>query len=254
MVTFFSLEPKKKKKKKHTGAGAHHGLRVLVVDKGEIGSGETSRTTAHCFSWLDDWYTRIEHIHGVKGASLAAESHQEAIDFIERVCKYEDIECDMHRLDGWLLQKVDAMPQFCHDSTSRGKGAAAMIQEFGAAQRAGCHDVELLHLAPIPGVDTGDTVRFPMQAAFHPVKYINGLARAATSRGAQIYTNTRVVDFDHIDNNRAVIKTANGLTIYARHLVFLFFIFYCFFYSYFFFLKKRCLQPTRPSTTSSLCT
>eukprot|EP00160_Parvularia_atlantis_P017231 Unigene5843_Nuclearia_a/m.17845 Unigene5843_Nuclearia_a/g.17845 ORF Unigene5843_Nuclearia_a/g.17845 Unigene5843_Nuclearia_a/m.17845 type:complete len:562 (-) Unigene5843_Nuclearia_a:119-1804(-) len=195
---------------------AHHGLKVVVVDDGEIGSGETSRSSAHCFSWMDDFYQNVEHLHGTKGARLVAESHQEAIDFIDRVCKYEKIDCGMRRLDGWLIQQVPDMPQF--SKSPEGKGVMTMVRELEASQRAGCEGVEMHATAPIQGINTGQAIRFPLQGAIQPVKYINGLARAATSRGAQIFSRTRIVDFDH-DKTNAIAKTANNINITARHLV-----------------------------------
>lgn len=198
---------------------AHHGLKVVVLEDGEIASGESSRTSAHCFSWQDDWFTNVERLHGTKGAQIAAESHQEAIDFIERVCRYERIDCDMRRLDGWLIQKIDMMPQFIRGASAEIMSSPmTLVRELEAAQRAGCVGVEMHRQAPIPGIRTGDAIRFPLQGAFQPVKYLNGLARAASNRGAQIFTHTRVVDFDH-DKTNAIIKTANGINLTARHLV-----------------------------------
>src|SRR3954469_7980514 len=55
------------------------GCSVLVIDKGDVASGETSRTTAHVSSALDDHYFELERMHGVAGARLAAESHAAAI-------------------------------------------------------------------------------------------------------------------------------------------------------------------------------
>src|SRR4051812_27480481 len=56
------------------------GLSVVVLDHGAIGGGETSRTTAHLVTALDDRYFTIEKLHGEKGARFAAESHTAAID------------------------------------------------------------------------------------------------------------------------------------------------------------------------------
>jgi glycine/D-amino acid oxidase-like deaminating enzyme len=60
------------------------GKKVIVLESGELGSGETGRTTAHLSNALDDRYTRLEHLFGEKGARLAAESHGSAIDQIEK--------------------------------------------------------------------------------------------------------------------------------------------------------------------------
>src|SRR5688500_11516386 len=41
-----------------------NGQRVVIVDDGAIGGGETCRTTAHLTSALDDRYFELERIHG----------------------------------------------------------------------------------------------------------------------------------------------------------------------------------------------
>src|SRR5688572_27995338 len=64
---------------------AEAGQSVVLVEGGEITSGETGRTTAELSSALDDGYVRIEKIHGESGSKLAAQSHAAAIDEIERI-------------------------------------------------------------------------------------------------------------------------------------------------------------------------
>src|SRR5712671_5726545 len=57
---------------------AEEGRSVVVLEDGQVGSGETSRTTAHLVNALDDRYFDIETMHGSKGARLAAASHTAA--------------------------------------------------------------------------------------------------------------------------------------------------------------------------------
>src|SRR6187549_1629079 len=62
---------------------AQAGKQVVVLEDRAIGGGETGRTTAHLSNALDDRYYKLEQLHGVEGARLAAASHAAAIDFIE---------------------------------------------------------------------------------------------------------------------------------------------------------------------------
>src|SRR5437762_11831358 len=82
---------------------AAEGRSVVVLDDGQIAGGETSRTTAHLASALDDRYFDLEKLHGEKGARLAADSHTAAIDRIEAIVAKEQIDCDFERLDGFLF-------------------------------------------------------------------------------------------------------------------------------------------------------
>src|SRR5437588_8276476 len=80
------------------------GRRVIVIDDGVVGGGETGRTTAHLVNALDDRYYKLEKLHGERGSQLAAESHSAAIDKIEEIIGDENIDCDFLRLDGYLFE------------------------------------------------------------------------------------------------------------------------------------------------------
>ena len=84
---------------------AREGRRVIVLDDGPIGGGETARTTAHLASEMDDFYSEIEKVHGEEGARIAYESHSAAIDRIESIAREEGIDCDFERLDGYLFRR-----------------------------------------------------------------------------------------------------------------------------------------------------
>src|SRR5690606_9031641 len=156
------------------------GRRVVVIDDGEIASGETGRTSAHLSNALDDRYDEIEKTFGLEKAKIAAESHTAAIDFVERIVQDAGIDCEFRRVDGYL---------FLHPSDD----LSTLEKEFEAAQRAGLA-VELL--PGVPGLEnhSGPCIRFPRQAQFHPVKYVSGLARAIKDAGGEIYCNS------HVDN------------------------------------------------------
>lgn len=79
------------------------GRQVVVIDDGDIGGGNTGRTTAHLSNVLDDRFVNLRRERGKDIARAAAESHGAAIDAIERVQREEGIDCGFRRLDGYLL-------------------------------------------------------------------------------------------------------------------------------------------------------
>ena len=174
---------------------------VAVIDDGNIGSGETGRTTAHITHALDDRYHYIEKLHGKKGAKIAAASHTAAIDLIEYIVREEGIKCDFCRLDGYL---------FLDPTDSR----KSLDEELEATHRAGIMETELLQTSPTSSFDTGPCIRFPNQAQFQPLKYLAGMARAIIGRGGQIYTQTHVKDL-----LSSGIKTEDGYKVEARKIV-----------------------------------
>ena len=180
------------------------GRSVVVLDDGPLAGGETCRTTAHLVTALDDRYYELEGLHGRKGAHLAAESHRESIDLIERIVADERIDCDFERLDGYL---------FCPP----GESTEVLDRELDAAHRAGLADVEKVARAPLPRFDTGPALRFPRQAQFHPLKYLAGLARAIQRDGGRLYSGTHAQSFE--GGKSALVLTAAGHRVDARAIV-----------------------------------
>jgi len=60
------------------------GKKVIVLEDGGVGSGQTGVTTAHLASAMDDRFYALEDMHGGEGSRLTYESHQAAIDRIAR--------------------------------------------------------------------------------------------------------------------------------------------------------------------------
>lgn len=182
---------------------AKEGKRVIVLDDGPVGAGQTSMTTAHLSNAIDDRYAEVEKVHGQESARLAAESHSAAIDRIETIAREENIDCDFVRVDGYLF----AAP---------GESTDILDQELEAARRAGLTDVELVPHAPLD-FDTGRALKFPRQGQFHPLKYLAGLATAFEKLGGQIHTDTHASRVDGGETAR--IETKNGPVVTARAVV-----------------------------------
>jgi glycine/D-amino acid oxidase-like deaminating enzyme len=79
------------------------GKKVVVLEDGELASGENGCTTAHLSNALDDRYTTLEQLFGAQGARMVAESYTAAITPIEQVVAAEDIDCNFLRLNGYLF-------------------------------------------------------------------------------------------------------------------------------------------------------
>src|SRR5687768_11762631 len=82
---------------------ARFGRSVIVIDRGRIGCGMTSRTTAHLATELDDFYSELIRIRGREEARLYYDSQVAAVNRIEAVCRDEGIDADFVRLDGYLF-------------------------------------------------------------------------------------------------------------------------------------------------------
>jgi glycine/D-amino acid oxidase-like deaminating enzyme/nitrite reductase/ring-hydroxylating ferredoxin subunit len=182
---------------------ARQGIEVVVVDRGPIGGGMSSRTSAHLSFEIDDFYYALIDVHGEDKARQYFESQKAAVDRVEEISAEERIACDFKRLDLFV---------FAPDK----KGRDELEKEMEAAPKIGFSGVNWAE-APVAGRTKG-ALRFPNQARFHPLKYLNGLIRAIKRNGGQLYANTIVESVD--ENERGIVaKTANGLTIRASACV-----------------------------------
>ena len=177
------------------------GTKVVVLDDGPVGGGETGRTSAHLSNALDDRYYRLEQLFGEAGARIAAESHRAAIDDIQRNASALAIDCDFRRVEGYLFARPD--------------GAAELEREHAAATRAGLA-VTFVDGAPLPFA-TGRCLRFANQAEIQPLAYLRGLAAAIEAAGGRIYTGVRV---DAIEGGDAPhVQLAGGGVLRAKAIV-----------------------------------
>jgi glycine/D-amino acid oxidase-like deaminating enzyme/nitrite reductase/ring-hydroxylating ferredoxin subunit len=175
------------------------GKKVIVVEDGFIGSGETGRTTAQIATALDQRYYMMEDTFGREETKLIAESHVTAINFIEATILKEKISCDFERLNGYL---------FLHPSDKKEN----LEKEFDALCRSGINAVMMERTPGIPYEK--DSILFQDQAQFQPMKYILGLCKAIENKGGQIFIQTHASKIDHTG-----IKTESGFTVSAEHVV-----------------------------------
>jgi hypothetical protein len=175
---------------------------VIVVDAKPIAGGESGRTSAHLASAIDDRFIEIEKRHGVEGSRIQYESHNAAIDQIERIVRDEQIDCDFTRLDGYLFLGGTDTPDM-------------LDEELEAAKRAGFADAERLSEAPTKGFASGPCLRFPRQGRFQVLQYLAGLARRLATMGVRIRTGSFVADMS-AENGRVMVRTREGQTITAK--------------------------------------
>ncbi|MGQ0827589.1 MAG: FAD-dependent oxidoreductase, partial [Bacteroidota bacterium] len=176
------------------------GKKVVVVEDGYIGSGETGRTTAQLVTALDDRYYDLESIYSEETVKLIAESHKKAIDFVERTVEKENIDCEFQRVNGYLFLHPSDEPE-------------SIRKELKATLRAGLDTIEL---ESTPGIliDKIKCLRFAGQAQLHPLKYLGGLCKAIERKGGRIFTDTHAAIIDHTG-----ITTDINFFIKANHVV-----------------------------------
>jgi glycine/D-amino acid oxidase-like deaminating enzyme/nitrite reductase/ring-hydroxylating ferredoxin subunit len=178
------------------------GVKVVVLDQGPIGGGQSARTSAHLASAVDDDFHLLEKRFGRDGSRMVYESHAAAIDWIEANIARYGIDCDFQRVDAFLWTPPDGDRDF-------------QAKELDACRRAGLI-VDQVPAAPLP-FDTGPCLRFSNQAEFHPLKYLRGIADAIVAGGGRIHTGVHV---NGVKSGEPVeIELADGRVLRARAVV-----------------------------------
>lgn len=179
------------------------GYRVIVLDDGKVGGGETERTSGHLSNVLDNRYYQIEKWHGADKARGAYESQSYAIDTIEWIISSEGIDCDFKRVPGYLFS--------CDEENSE------LDKERNALASIGVTNYSIESGLPVPSANPIPYIKFEGQAQLHALKYLRGLARAIVAYRSRIYTGCHVTDIK--DGERPEVQIAHGPKVRCKYLV-----------------------------------
>jgi glycine/D-amino acid oxidase-like deaminating enzyme/nitrite reductase/ring-hydroxylating ferredoxin subunit len=183
---------------------AKAGKDVVVLDRGPIGKGMTSRTTAHLTAQCDDGFHQLIGRRGEEIAKAWYESQAASIDRIEANQRELSIKCDFRRLDGHLFH-------------APGTDAAILDREFEATTAVGMA-IFREQGVPFARQEKTPSLRYPGQATFHPLKYLAGLAAAIRKAGGRFYGETIVENVEE-NQNGVTLTTADGHVVTARQAV-----------------------------------
>lgn len=156
---------------------AGRGLRVIVLERDRVGSGETGNTTSHLTEAVDARYQSLIKDFGLEGARLVQQSKHEAIERIEAFARA--LRVGFARTPGYLY-------------TERERDLDFLAKELDAAQRAGC-PAEWVDDVPLPFPTRGG-VRWDAQGQVHATEYLFALAKEAATRGVDIFEHTIVTN------------------------------------------------------------
>jgi len=176
---------------------------VIVIDRGHICGGMTSRTSAHLAPLCDDLVSEMIKIRGNEATKLFCDSQAAAVDRIEEIQKKQKIDCEFRRLDGYLFQGRD-MP------------ADIIDQEMDAVREIGA-PVHRMMGVPLMGCEDCPVLRYPRQATFHPLKYLAGIAKTCSESGVTFFRDSPVEEVTE-DDGVVTVKTGRGV-IRAQHAV-----------------------------------
>jgi glycine/D-amino acid oxidase-like deaminating enzyme/nitrite reductase/ring-hydroxylating ferredoxin subunit len=181
---------------------------VVVLDRGTIAGGMTSRTTAHLAPICDDGVSALTRLRGEETARLFQQSQAAAVDRIEEIVRTHDIACNFRRLDAFLFPATGMDPADARKQQG---------EEYEALRKAGAA-VERAIGVPLKGFEDAPVLRYPQQATFHPLRYIRALVEAIRDKGGLIFANSAVTNIEELENSVRVSTDSGNVT--AAHAVF----------------------------------
>jgi glycine/D-amino acid oxidase-like deaminating enzyme/nitrite reductase/ring-hydroxylating ferredoxin subunit len=186
------------------------GASVAVLEARRVAAGASGYNTAKLSSLHGLTYSKLERRLGREKARLYGAANERGIERVYELVGELGIDCDLRRKPNLVYTESESQRE-------------EIEQEVEAARRAS-----------LPARFVSDTdlpftieaaVQFERQAEFHPVRYLEGLARALESAGVRVHEDTRAVSVSagspcrvRTDGGRTVTA---GSVVVATHLPFL---------------------------------
>lgn len=183
------------------------GKRCLILDGGNLGFGTTGGTTAHINTFFDTTYPEIDSKFSGDTSKLVADAGKLAVKMIHSFVTTYEIECDFETKVGYLYAETE-------------KEAEQLNELLESAKNAGI-EVDRSTTNGVP-VSFLQSVKFEGQAQFHPLKYIQALAKQFIELGGIIKDHTFVNEVKQEDD-QCIANAENEVFVadyllYATHI------------------------------------
>jgi glycine/D-amino acid oxidase-like deaminating enzyme/nitrite reductase/ring-hydroxylating ferredoxin subunit len=176
------------------------GTDVVLLEAVRIGARTSGNTTGKVTSQHGAIYASLLDRHGRQKAEQYASANQGAVEQIALLVDRLGIDCELTRA-----------PSFVY-SASNLQREADVAWDLGLPAQVAEPDE-----TGLPGEGTS-AVRFDNQVMLHPVRYLDGLARAFVEAGGRIYEHSRVTELNHAED-LVEAQTAVGPRVSASHAV-----------------------------------
>ncbi|MEC1376401.1 FAD-dependent oxidoreductase [Heyndrickxia oleronia] len=177
------------------------GLKVAIIEAGELLNGTTGHTTAKVTAQHGLIYDELIQNLGKEQARLYYEASTEAIQFIKETIKEHGIECDFSEEDAYIFTNSDEyIPKL--------KTEEQAYKELGI-------NGELVEQLPIDySVKAALVMR--SQAQFHPIKYLKPLIEYIQQSGGLIFEHTTATDVDYAEY--PIVITRGGPKVKCKYV------------------------------------
>ena len=186
---------------------AERGYRVVLLEADRIGSGASGRSGAQAITGVACGQDKLESLIGRDASKRIWDCSVEALSLQRELIARYCIDCDY--TPGQMQVAI------------KPRQKAALENEMSRLQQVyGYHSMRMMDRAELRECIASSryiaATYDPNAGHLQPLQYTRGLARAATSRGVNIFEHTRALAHRRHDG-RIVVRTAAGQVV-ARHL------------------------------------
>ena len=193
------------------------GLKVIVVDKSDIGTKTSGHTTAKITLNHGLIYNYLIDTFGIDFASKYYLSNSQAISNIKNIIDTENINCDFEYQDNYIYTtNENNIFKITNEIESINliEKNLTKITDFNLKNSS--INPQFVKKCELPFEIYG-AIESKTQAQFHPVKYMYGLASSIKSLGGLIFTNSLVTDVNKKNDEYEVIS--NDYKVSAKYVV-----------------------------------
>jgi len=177
-------------------------LKVCLVERNQIGTGVSARTTGKLTYLQDLIYTKITKKYSMDIAKSYLNAQKDAIKLVENIINKNNIECNYRRQKSFLFASDDV-------EIRKVKHESELLKYMGVKFK---EEKLPLSIRSVYSISVDDT------AYFHPVKYIRELAKICSQNEMKIYENTKIVNVEK-ENDIYVCLTGKNKII-AKKVIF----------------------------------
>ncbi|MBQ6841459.1 MAG: FAD-dependent oxidoreductase [Bacilli bacterium] len=175
-------------------------LKVCLVDKNEIASGVTCRTTGKLTYLQENILSKVAKYHGISKAKDYLDSQIDAINLVKAIITKENISCDLQEVSSYI---------FSNDKVNKIKKEMDLLNKLN------------VKLEPATTLPNGKCFNYGFFVkdtyVFHPIKYLHAIKNICLNNNINIYENTKVISINY-ENSIYECVTETG-TIKAKYVV-----------------------------------
>ncbi len=176
---------------------------MAVLESRKVGGGTSSHSTGNLYCVVDKNLGHLQKKHDADVIRQVVGSRAAALERIEGWVREFGIDCDFKRVP-WYL--------YAASEKNNGRIAEEYEHALDAGLPVGRVDASAF---PLDGVTAG--MRLERQAQINPMRYVQGLAKAAASDTCRIYECTRVTDV--VEEEESVTLATTGGMVRAKYAI-----------------------------------